>query len=555
VTLGRLSWLPAVALSVAFTALVLAWDPHVRDLAAQTFRTELFEQGGFAIWNGSWYGGHYTLTYSVLFPPLAALLGPRLVGALAVVASAYLFDRLVREQWGESAHWATLWFGVGAVSLLISGRLTFALGVAFGLLALRCLQRQRPGQAAAAALGCALASPVAAAFLGGIVLAATLAGGMRHRAATAAVGATALVVVIALNLAFPETGEFPFVFSSFIAVPLWCAGALLITRGLPGEQRFRAVVAAYLLAATVAWLVPNPLGGNAARLGALFGGPVLAAILLSRRPVPGAAPSEGASATGDPAPGRILPGAAHRVLVAMVLVGSLYWQVFPGVRDIAQAGGDPSTSAAYYQPLRQWLNDHGGRHSRIEVPPTFNHWEAAYLAPSFGLARGWLRQLELTRDDIFYEERLRHAQYEWWLRHNGVRYVAVPDARLDYSARAERALILTEPDYLRLRWTSEHWRVYELRDPGPLVVATGASQGRMLRLGTDSFAVRVAEPGRFLVRVRYTPFWSVDSGAACVGEAGDWTVLRADSPGTVRVSIDFTPGRILDGMLGRRGDC
>lgn len=530
-TLSRFSWLPAVALSVAFTALVLAWDPHVRDLAAQTFRTELFEQGGFAIWNGSWYGGHYTLTYSVLFPPLAALLGPRLVGALAVVASAYLFDRLVREQWGESAHWATLWFGVGAVTLLTSGRLTFALGVAFGLLALRFLQRRRPGPAAAAAVGCALASPVAAAFLGGIVLAATAGGRVTHRAATVAVGATALAIVIVLNLAFPENAEFPFVFSSFIAVPLWCAGALLITRGLPGERRFRVVVAAYMLAATVAWLVPNPLGGNAARLGALFGGPVLAAILLSRRPQ------------------------VNRALVAIVLVGSLYWQVFPGVRDIAQAGGDPSTSAAYYHPLRQWLRDHGGRSSRIEVPPTFNHWEAAYLAPSFGLARGWLRQLELTRDDIFYDGRLRSEQYERWLRHNGIRYVALPDARLDYSARAERALILSEPDYLRLRWSSEHWRVYGVRDPGPLVVGTGLSQGRLLRLGTDSFAVVVNEPGRFIVRVRYTPFWSVDSGGACVAGSGDWTVLHAERPGTVRVSIDFTPGRILDGMLGRRGDC
>src|SRR5919204_1596796 len=162
VPVARLSWLPAVALSVAFTTVVLLWDPHVRDLAAQTFRTELFEHGGFSIWNGSWYGGHYTLTYSVLLPPAAALIGTRMVGALSVVLSAYLFDRLVRERWGEDAHWATLWFGVGAVSLLVSGQLTFAMGVAFGLLALRCLQRRRSSQAFLAALGCALASPVAA---------------------------------------------------------------------------------------------------------------------------------------------------------------------------------------------------------------------------------------------------------------------------------------------------------------------------------------------------------------------------------------------------------
>ena len=181
--LRGLSWLPAVGLCVAFTTAVLLWDPHVRDLAAQTFRTELFERGGFSIWNGSWYGGHYTLTYSVLGPPAAALIGPRLVGAISVVLSAYLFDRLVREHWGEQAHWATLWFGVGAVSLLVAGQLTFAMGVAFGLLSLRCLQRGHSGRRRwLAALACALASPVAAAFLGGVVLVAIAPGPARRAA-------------------------------------------------------------------------------------------------------------------------------------------------------------------------------------------------------------------------------------------------------------------------------------------------------------------------------------------------------------------------------------
>src|ERR1044072_9640463 len=109
----RPDWLPAVALSAALAAAMLAGTPPVGDLAAQVFRTELFQRGGLAIWNGSWYGGHYTLTYSVLFPPLAALLGPRLVGTLAVVASAYLFDRLVRDRWGEAARPAAPRVGAG----------------------------------------------------------------------------------------------------------------------------------------------------------------------------------------------------------------------------------------------------------------------------------------------------------------------------------------------------------------------------------------------------------------------------------------------------------
>jgi hypothetical protein len=526
---GRLSWLPAVALSIAFTTVALFWDPHVRDLAAQTFRTELFEQGGFSIWNGSWYGGHYTLTYSVLLPPAAALLGARVVGALSVVASAYLFDRLVREHWGERAHWATLWFGVGAVSLLVSGQLTFAMGVAFGLLALRCLQRQRRSQAMVAALGCALASPVAAVFLGGVVIAASVAGGVRREGV--AVGAIALGVVICLNLAFPEGGEFPFVFSSFIGVPLWCAGALLITRRVPGERQFRAAVYAYLLASTAAWLMPNPVGGNAIRLGALFGGPLLAAILLTRRP------------------------RVHASLVAVVLLGSLYWQVMAGIRAVAQTDGDRSTTADYYHPLRDWLRSHGGRESRIEVPPTSNHWEAAYLAPAFGLARGWLRQLDTTRDDVFYDGHLSHRLYKKWLERNGVRYVALPDAPLDYSARAERALILSAPRYLQLRWSSTHWRVYEVRHPGPLVVGQGGSEGRLRSLGTQSFAVEVSRPGRLIVREHYTPFWSVKSGPGCVEAAGDWTALRVSRPTVVRVGIDFTAGRAMQGVLGGRGDC
>ena len=80
----RPDWLPAVALSFLLALAMLIWSPPVGDLAAQVFRTELFESAGLAIWNSSWYGGHYTLTYSVLFPPLAALLGPQVVGLLAV---------------------------------------------------------------------------------------------------------------------------------------------------------------------------------------------------------------------------------------------------------------------------------------------------------------------------------------------------------------------------------------------------------------------------------------------------------------------------------------
>jgi hypothetical protein len=520
-----------VAISAFFTVLVLVWDPHVRDLAAQTFRSELFERNGFAIWNGSWFGGHYTLTYSVLFPPLGALVGPRLVGAVSVVLSAYLFDRLVRDHWGERAGWATLWFGLGAVTLLLSGRVTFALGVAIALLALRFLQTGRRPEALVAAAGTALASPVAAVFLGGTLLAAALARANGSPRTLLGVGGAAIGVVVAINLAFPGGGEFPFAFSSFVGVPLWCAGALLVTRGIPEERTFRTIVVAYLLGSVLVWLTPNPIGGNAVRLGALFGGPVLAAILLSRRT------------------------RAPELVVALVLAGSLYWQLMPGIRDVAETRGDPSGVASYYEPLRRWLHAHGGHRARIEVPPSANQWEAAYLAPSFALARGWLRQMDTTQNEIFYDEGLTHPAYAGWLRENGVRYVALSSAPVDYSAERERELLLAEPSYLRLRWRSADWTVYEVRRREPLLFAAGEERARLLRLKPESFTVAAAQPGRMVVRVRYTPFWSVDPDLGCVSRAGDWTGLEVRRPGPVRVSIAFSPGGVMEDFLGRSRDC
>src|SRR4051812_8516583 len=86
---GRFYGAAALALSAAFTGAFALWNPPLRDLAAHTFRADYFSDYGLALWNGSWYGGEYMLTYSILFPPLAALLSPELGGVLAAIACAY----------------------------------------------------------------------------------------------------------------------------------------------------------------------------------------------------------------------------------------------------------------------------------------------------------------------------------------------------------------------------------------------------------------------------------------------------------------------------------
>src|SRR5580692_10165264 len=55
-------------------------SPPSLDLAAHLLRAKLFSAEGFGLWDNWWYGGHDTLAYSVLFPPLAAATSPQVVG-------------------------------------------------------------------------------------------------------------------------------------------------------------------------------------------------------------------------------------------------------------------------------------------------------------------------------------------------------------------------------------------------------------------------------------------------------------------------------------------
>src|SRR4051812_32948972 len=198
---------PVVAAALV-AAVWLVVRPHTVDMAAHTFRAELFGQEGFTLWNGLWYGGHHTPAYSVLFPPLAWLVGPWVAGALSTIAAAAVFEPLVRNRWGERAKWGALWFGVGTGALLFTGRLPFAMGVAFGLAALLGLQRRRYAIAVLMALCSGLASPVAALFLTLAALAWVIGGWSRGQALLVAL--VAFLPPALLAAAFPEGGYMPF---------------------------------------------------------------------------------------------------------------------------------------------------------------------------------------------------------------------------------------------------------------------------------------------------------------------------------------------------------
>ena len=117
-----------------------------------------FAAHGFALWNGNWYGGHYTLSYSVLAPPLTWLLGSVPLAIASAVASTALFQMIVRRHFGPAALAGAVWFALAAGTLVYHGRVTFGAGVVAGLLAVgglagpRGLALQRSSTAALASV-------------------------------------------------------------------------------------------------------------------------------------------------------------------------------------------------------------------------------------------------------------------------------------------------------------------------------------------------------------------------------------------------------------------
>ena len=514
----RGAWTITAALSVVY--LILA--PSSPDLAAADYRSSLFAHSGFSLWDNSWYGGHHLPAYSLLAPGLGALLGTRVLAALSMTAATALFGLVIEGRFAARAtRVAAAWFALGASVGLLSSRVPFDLGLAIGLGCLLAAQRRRTGAALVLSVLCALASPVAGAFLALACLAWALAGGARATAVSLTVASLAPIVL--LSVVFPEGGTQPFVASAFYPA---LAGVLLIGALIPSEEReLRIGAGLYAAALTGSYLVATAVGGNVDRLGALVAGPLLACALAG---------------------GAV--GARRGRLLLVLAPFLLYWQANAPVADFAAASSDPAVHAAYYAPLADELGrlgiGYGARPARIEVVATVDHWEARWMAPRVMLARGWERQLDRLRNGLFYESApLTAARYRAWLARAAVSYVALSDAPLDYSAHAEARLLRAGGlDRLHEVWRSRHWRLFAVTAAQPLADPPAV----VTALGRESLTVRVPRPGSYTVRVRFTPYWALASGTGCVSRAPeDWTDVRARRAGSFRLVIRFSLARVF----------
>jgi hypothetical protein len=538
---------PALLLAVALVGAWLLVDPRSPDLAAQSYRETLFARYGFALWDDNWYAGHHLPGYSLVFPWLGLALGMRVLGALAALVSTLAFERIAAAAYGRrAARWGAACFALAAAGDLWIGRLTFALGVSFALLAVLAALRRRSWLAALLAALCAATSPVAGLLLALAAASWALARGTETGARGApatlaalrspsvlALIAPVLLVVLPLQALFGEGGWEPFALSSIVAN---LAVVLAFLYALPRGERTLRVGALVYLGAVLVSIVPAPMGSNIDRYAVLLAGPLLVCALARDGLAVGDRHSVRDARRDRRSAGARRPLAATLAAVAGILV----WTGWGPVRESSGVAGDPSTSAAYYAPLARFLATHGGTLARVEVPFTHSHWEAALLAPDHPLARGWERQLDTKYDPLFFGGALTPARYARWLRDEAVGYVALPDVRLDGSSEGEARLIRAGQPYLREVLRTRHWRVFRVLGSAPLASAPAT----LLALGHDSFSLRFARPGVSLVRVRYTPYWHAAGG--CAGEAaGGWTRVSARRAGVVAVDARFSLARGL----------
>ena len=299
---------------------------------------------------------------------------------------------------------------------------------------------------------------------------------------------------------FPQGGQFPFRAGALA----WSLAVAAVVALATGARVVRLGAALYAIACVATFVVPNPLGANATRLGMFV-----------------AAPSSCSR-----------PGACARRSSPSPCRPSIWWQWSPALDGIARAGRDPSSvgrlpPAADRRRSVRWRSANG----RIEVVPTQRHWETVYVATELPLARGWERQLDMGRNADLLRDRARPRRVPP-MAARPRRAVRRPRRRADRPVRrgrrpssSARGLPFLEPV-----WHDDHWRLWRVVDAEPMVDGAGPPRAARTRRRSCSTS-SAAEP--VLVRVRYSSHWSLDQ-PGCVEPSPDgWTVVHPEQPGTV----------------------
>jgi hypothetical protein len=289
----------------------------------------------------------------------------------------------------------------------------------------------------------------------------------------------------------------------------------------------RFVFGAYAVAVAIFYLVPSGLGDNIARL--RFLALPLALLVLALR--------------------RWRPLKVSIVVAAL----ALSWNVTPLAAGWARGTQDASSHAKVWRAPVAYLHAHLRAGYRVEAVDTTDHWPAYYLASArIPLARGWFRQDDYPFDELLYRHRLAPIPYRHWLRRLGVAYVVVTRSPPDYSSRAEKRLVRSGRAGLRRVFTTREVSIYAVPHPRPIV--DGPGRPSVVEFRESKLVIHVSRPGKYLVAVRWSPYWRASTG--CLVRSPDGMVdLRARNAGVVRIAFDVDVHSLIDAFAGTSPRC
>jgi len=507
---------------------VVAWlGPPGADLAAHVFQRDLFLAHGFDLWTNYWYAGRYSFVgYSLLYYPLAALVGIKLLAVLSVAGATASFTAICERTWGSAAVWAGRVFALAAAASVLTAAFPYGLGLALALSALVALGGGRPWLFALLVALTFAASPLAfvllLVILGGIASSRT-----RHELVKPALPIIAVgTIAVLLWRLFPGGGRYPFSTAELAAALTFCGLGLALTWRVERARILRSFFAVYSLACVGAYAVPSALGENVARL--RFAALPLAVLTLSLRRW------------------RPLPYAFGAFALA------LSWNATPLAYSFVRTSSDPSADAAFWRPAIRYLHRELGPAYRVEAVDTAGHWEAVYLARArIPIVRGWFRQDDFPQNELLYDPFGRRA-YLAWLHRLGARYVVLPNVPLDYSARNEAKLLRSGRSGLEPVFRTPTLTIYSV--PRPVSIVTGPGDPQVLALSDSSILLRLSQPGAFRIALHYTPYLAA-RGACIRATPGGMTELHARRAGVLNLSFGVTASRALAAIAGSHSSC
>ena len=530
-------WLGSTA-AVAVVAFLMyrgglpGWDD-----AAHAYKVFLLRRGESMFWDDFWYGGGYgAANYGFVYYLLALYVPSRLIVIASAGVLPVLYYIYQRDMWGIDDIWPA-WAFAGIMSVYLAhGQDPFVLGLALTVGGLALLARKRPLWAALPVAIGIFANPMAFVVCLPFMLSDVVARPALRRRYLWFLGAVApfIALRVVLGAAFSEPGGY-LNETSQLLLYLGFALAGLALSGVNAAYPRRPFVVLFLTYAAVcvlSFVTPgSPLGNNIGRFFFVFGLPLLFLLRHSRlqRPFP----------YGDLA------------VIPVVLFGLL--QISAPYSHFTRTDEWPQTRASFFAPALAAAARYHDPDYRIHVVALRRHWEADYFPEAgYPITRGWYRQADAIHNDLFYTP-YDAATYVAWLRRMGVQYVFLPDAPLDPWSQREVKILETSPEFEVVDRIGV-WTVYRLRDAEPLAVGLNGGTAHVTSMGHREFTTEVDQPGTYLLKVTWSPYWSLTGGPGTLRRSPDrFLLLDARAAGTYTLRFDVTPGKVLAEVGARLG--